>query len=411
MVDNLCVKYRRIVCAAVGDGRISRGQLQVGHTVGEAAQCHGLVDIGKCLGYFLSIFPHIAGFIFHQRVYVEPVFRVIKSRLGGDGCQHLDRRNIVGKYNVVPDAGHAVVPVGVEVGDRLTAGVGVRAVVDAGGYRIAVGVNGRCVGTDDLEGGTRGTGRVGGTVQRQVCGLVAAAAHDGLHIAGGLLHEHHGCLGLRGQVNALAQHLVTQFQHVGLVLFHILVGLVCGCEQRGERTAVHTFDTLGLEVAHQHFNTVILGSAVSLLHRQGVVQADLGACRIVVRVGVFFIGNGLNGRILGRVNAQTAAVQQVVSLVVAVTQLVFQIVHDLLDGCVYKICIVRICSIFYFLVDLLDPGVHVISQRFLVLILIDISLFQHVFQHLCPALLVLLRVRDGVQAGGALGDARDTCGF
>ena len=38
-------------------------------------------------------------------------------------------------------------------------------------------VNGRCVGTDDLEGGTRGTGRVGGTVQRQVCGLVAAAAH------------------------------------------------------------------------------------------------------------------------------------------------------------------------------------------------------------------------------------------
>ena len=95
----------------------------------------------------------------------------------------------------------------------------------------------------------------------------------------------------------------------------------------------------------------------------------------------------------------------------AVTQLVFQIVHDLLDGCVYKICIVRICSIFYFLVDLLDPGVHVISQRFLVLILIDISLFQHVFQHLCPALLVLLRVRDGVQAGGALGDACDTRGF
>ena len=116
---------------------------------------------------------------------------------------------------------------------------------------------------------------------------------------------------------------------------------------------------------------------------------------IVVRVVDFLVHNGLDGRVLGGVDLQAAAVEQVVCLCLRVAQFFHQGLFNLLGQLVRKIA-VRSSGFLRNGIHILDAGVYVVGECLLLLLLGDITLLIHVLQDDLTLFLVLFPPGDGI---------------
>ena len=116
--------------------------------------------------------------------------------------------------------------------------------------------------------------------------------------------------------------------------------------------------------------------------------------REVFFVLIFLIQNGLDRRILGGVDTETAAVKRILCLYLGVPFLLLQIGNDLGSQFVDKI---RIRSGgFLRRIRRLNPFVDIIGKRFLILRFGNIPLIEHIGQYLFAALCIFLRETDRV---------------
>ena len=92
--------------------------------------------------------------------------------------------------------------------------------------------------------------------------------------------------------------------------------------------------------------------------------------------GYGFITDFLHFLILCRVDTETAAVNGIVSLCISVAKLIFQILDYLLCKCINKVtvCIISLGRS----AGCLDSCIDIIGHRFIILLLADIALLQHI---------------------------------
>ena len=146
VVEDFGKEYRFGVKAAVGNGSEGRGQLQVGHTFCDAAQCGSRVHVGIGQGGNAEVFG-----VFH-------------TQLRAYGFHHgANCNNVHGVDNTIADTGVAEITLLVPVFKRFSPDGERRVIVDApqGG---TAGIERRGKRRDDLEGGTRLSGGIGCTV-------------------------------------------------------------------------------------------------------------------------------------------------------------------------------------------------------------------------------------------------------
>ena len=167
MVQYLGEESWLCVNAAVGNGGVGRGQLQVGNTLCDAAQGSGCSQVVLCKGGNAH------------------VFCVLHTQLRRD-CLHktAHSHNVHGVDDAVPDAGvtgKAIAGIPPVPEGLVSYGVG-RVVVDRaqGG---AAGIQGGREGRDDLKGGAWLAVYVAGAVQGKTGCLFAAAAAQRLDLA------------------------------------------------------------------------------------------------------------------------------------------------------------------------------------------------------------------------------------
>ena len=129
---------------------------------------------------------------------------------------------------------------------------------------------------------------------------------------------------------------------------------------------------------------------------------------IVFRIADLLIYNGLHTGILRRVDAESAAEQQIAGLGIRVAQLLLQGLCHLINKlvCVVGVGgIVLLCSQIY----ILDAGVHIVCQSLLLFLLRDISLIVHLLKNRGPPLRIVLSSGNWTQAGGIFRDGSDDC--
>ena len=152
--------------------------------------------------------------------------------------------------------------------------------------------------------------------------------------------------------------------------------------------------------------TVILYCTVCPRDSQGIVQSVFFQAGVVAVIIHLFVADLLHGEILSRINGETAAVKSIVSLGLAVSKLVLQILHYLICQSIYEIGSGTF-TFFHLSIYLLDPGVDVVCQSLIVGGLVNIALIQHIAQHFLAALGVGIRVCHRIVAGRTLGNAGD----
>ena len=101
--------------------------------------------------------------------------------------------------------------------------------------------------------------------------------------------------------------------------------------------------------------------------------------RIVVGVVDLLIYDGLNRGVLCRIDGEAAGIQHVVGLGVGVAKLFLHGILHLFHQLVREIA-VRCGSLFGDDLHILNPGIDVVRQRFLLLFLGDIALIHHILQ-------------------------------
>ena len=161
-----------------------------------------------------------------------------------------------------------------------------------------------------------------------------------------------------------------------------------------------------LEIFLHHFLAVVDLLPVWLHHRQGVLQAVFDVFRIILRVRGLLIHNRLDLRILGRLDGQTAVVDQTISLLGGIALHLLQILDHLFNRGVHIIGIDRRGA--GALIRRLDPLVYVILQSLVILLLADMLLSEHGVQDPLAALRVVIRVADGIILAGVLSNGRDS---
>ena len=154
---------------------------------------------------------------------------------------------------------------------------------------------------------------------------------------------------------------------------------------------------------------IIFYGSVRSCNGQCIIQAVFFEAGIVGIVIHLFIADLLYGKILGGVDAQSAAVYGVVCLGFGIAKLCLQVFHDLFDQGVYKIAVGSICCLGG--IDRLDPGVNIIGHGFVISRLLDVALVQHIAQHFFPPLAVFLGIGHRVVAGRVLCDAGNDRAF
>ena len=145
-----------------------------------------------------------------------------------------------------------------------------------------------------------------------------------------------------------------------------------------------------------------------MLDGQLVVQIPAGTLGIIFLIGAYFITNRLDRGILGAVNLEAACIKHGKGLCLGIAG-GFQIIHDSFGQGVHKI---RINSGFPCLfVNGLNAGIDIVRQRFVEFGLADISLLQHVVEHLFPTFRIFFRMGNRVITGGVLGDSGNDGAF
>ena len=373
------IKRRFDIISLIGDSRISRRQFQVCDTVGDASQRQRLIRIR------LGI----------QRRKSQSG-QIVITGLGRQIRQHLHRRYIIGIRNSRPHGNRPVIGV-VRIAQRRSIRVFIRFILNHRRQSNLLFLQSRSVSGQNLESRSRLTGGVGRPVERETGCLFPSAAHDSLHLPGALFDHRHGRLGLGGKINPLRHDGVLRRQNRRLVLIHKALRLILACEQQIKRSIALT------EIAAQHLTAVIFLGTVCVFHGQRPLQFILHIIRIIFFLLKLFIHNRLNVAVLGAVNAQTAAVNGFLRFFFRISAPLNQMLFHLLDQSVHK---VGIRLVFIHHRRLLNAGIHIVSQRFLLLFRCDPALLRHIAQHHLPALGVFLRVGSGIPPGGILRNGR-----
>ena len=187
-VQDLCVEGGLGVGAAVCDGAVRGGHLQIRDAAVGAAQGQGLhlVLLGQVgQAKFFEIAPH--------RVHARLLEAFQGQHVGGVG-------------DATADGGHAA-ELAAGVADGGAVGVCGGSVVDDGAQCDSPGVQRRRVLPHDLDDGAGLPHAGDGPVEGQTAVLLSPATDDGLHLPGGGVHHHHGGLGV-GAVPAVPVDLL-----------------------------------------------------------------------------------------------------------------------------------------------------------------------------------------------------------
>ena len=218
------------------------------------------------------------------------------------------------------------------------------------------------------------------------------------------IHEHEGNLRLQRGVVGLSQNMVIVCKNPFLVFRDIGLGTVLGLEEAVE---LHAPDIP--HIPEQIVLRIIHNGAVRMLHRQPPGYLVLGGV-IVVGIVDLLVHNGLEIRVLGGIDRETAGVQQLLRLLRCIAQPLHQSFLHLLRQLIRKVGI-RGIGLLHLDIGLLDAVVDRIRQCLLITILVDIALLQQILQHLRPPLGIVLRMGNGIQRRRILGDGGDNRTF
>ena len=381
LIEDLREELRLVKLTSVRDRREGLRKLEVRHTVRDTAERERRVLIAVEQARdaeVLRVQPSLVRIqLLHQAAHRDDVQRVddtVPDRL------------------IAEEAGAVPVLEGL-VAERI------RRIIERGGQCCPIEVDGRCEGRNQLEGRSRLPEGAGCTVQGERIALLTTAAADGLHLAGVRVHEHEGNLRLQGREELLAQLLIGIPNELRLILLDIGLRRVLRAEEAVEVDALHL-----LHPADEVLLGVVHDRAVVVLQR---IAPGHGMLRrvIVVRIIDLLIDDGLEARILGRVDREATGVQEVGRLVLRIAEAVLELLDHLCRQLIHEVGVRLILGLLLY-IDILDTRVHVVRPCFIILRLIDIALLEHVLQHLCTALCISLRMRDRVQAARIL---RDRC--
>ena len=128
---------------------------------------------------------------------------------------------------------------------------------------------------------------------------------------------------------------------------------------------------------------------------------------IVIRIIDLLIDDGLKLRVLRRIDAEPAGIKESCRLLPAVAEPLLEGLHDLLRELIRKIGVGLRLILRHLHIDILNPLIDIVRHGLIVLLFGNIILLQHIGEHDRPALRVVLRVSDRVQAGRVFRDRRD----
>ena len=127
-----------------------------------------------------------------------------------------------------------------------------------------------------------------------------------------------------------------------------------------------------------------------MLDRDPVGKGDLRAGGIIIKVIDLAVTDGLDIRVLRGLNGQSALIKRLKRLCLGITFLIDQCPYHLICQLVHKVRVdaaLITCDI-----DKLYPVVHIVRERFIVLLLRDVLMPEHVVENFQAPLCIVLRV-------------------
>ena len=220
-----------------------------------------------------------------------------------------------------------------------------------------------------------------------------------------LVNDTHRRLWLRCEVYTLCKNLASVCKNAFFISVYISLSFFRRIEEKVE-TRIFI-----LEIKLKHFLAVVYLISVRICDCQCIVKFVLNFIREIGSIGILFIQDILNLRILSGINFKTTAVKQVGSLCLCVSFDIHQIIDDLIGQFIFKVSINCIFGTGVFFLRLLNTEINVISQSIVILFLTDIVLIQHMLKNFFSSLLVAFRIRDWIKFGRVLGDTCQSCAF
>ena len=299
VVCDLCIELRLDVYASVCDGCIGSVQFIVLHTLCDTAQ-------GECELYVRVHFS-IDGRIVHQRGDAE-IKAVIIAKSRRDLLERLDCDDIHGILNSAPQGGKTAIGFSIPVAHLRAVRIGVGGVILRCGECQTGAVQGRRIGGQNFEGGTRLTVGVCAAVQGSARRLLAAPADHRKNFTGVLILHSERNLRLRRDVDRFAGDRIPGFHHCVLILLRHGLRVFFACEL--QRAA----EVIFLHPGKHHVGAVVCHGAGGIADRQLVIKEVRGIRRVVGFIRAVVVTNLLDLCILRGVNIQTAGVEQRVCL-------------------------------------------------------------------------------------------------
>ena len=154
---------------------------------------------------------------------------------------------------------------------------------------------------------------------------------------------------------------------------------------------------------------IIFDIAIRLLYAQTVVEGNLRLRRIIFRIVYLLVTDCLDRWILCRKNSQSAVVECLVRLRFCISQHRLQILEHLIGKLVHKIGIDLAALLGLFDIDLFDPLIHLICERFLFFLRSNVALLLHLLKYFLAALRIFFGMADRIQSFRTLCDSGDHC--
>ena len=220
-----------------------------------------------------------------------------------------------------------------------------------------------------------------------------------------LVNDRHGRLGLWGKVYTLCHNCASIGKNVGFITVYITLAFILGIKKQVKGRIFI------LEIELQHFFAVVCFCTVRLLYGQCIFQSVLNISGIIVRVGIFFIQDILDIRILRGHDLQTTTVKQVLCLGLGISFDIHQIIDNLFVQLILKVRVYLTLGLGIGNLSFLNTGVNIIIQSFIVLLLCDVSLSQHMVQNFFPPLGIFLGILNRIVFGRSLCDTCKSCTF
>ena len=211
-----------------------------------------------------------------------------------------------------------------------------------------------------------------------------------------LILQRQGNLRLRRQGFRFGNDLVSGADDRRLILLHHRVrGFLIRKQHVGAESVV-------LDPLLHHFRGVVRYLTAGVLNAELIIQVPAGSQRIIVGIIGFLVADFLQGCILRGIDAETARVQKRIRLCLRIAlfdEICQHLVRQRIDEVRVHLLVFRIG------VDHLNAAVDVIRHGFIVLVLCDELVLEHLVQDLFTAGSVFLRIDNGVVTGRILGDA------